>query len=272
MRSLRTRSRASRLAVRLATAPEANSMRAVAMSTLGVTTPIPDARTSTTGSPTRASTRSRSWIIRSRITATSEPRAANGATRSDSMNRGDARYGAAARSARLKRSTWPVWSSTPAPSAAATSASRLARARAAIGFSISTCRPRASAASPTSWCAGVGTTTDTASTSASSASSERIGGGAELLRDLGGALGAGVEDADQPRVRERGVQPRVMATEAPHPHDADGERALAVTPALRARSPRRTGGRSSTSGSCASSARARSSAWLMLRPERKKSR
>ena len=109
MRSFRIRSRDTRLAVMFATAPESNARRAFAMSTNGVSTGTPTARTDrATCPPTSVSTRSMSWIIRSSTTATSDPRGLNGASRSLSMNRGASTYGSAARTARLNRSTWPV--------------------------------------------------------------------------------------------------------------------------------------------------------------------
>ena len=86
-----------------------------------------------------------SWIMRSSTTATSAPRGVNGASRSLSMNRGRSTNGSAARIARLNRSTWPVCNTTPCACAAATSSSASSTV-AAIGFSISTWRPRARAA------------------------------------------------------------------------------------------------------------------------------
>src|SRR5213076_3332229 len=91
MRSLRVRSRDTRLAVRFAMAPLANSMRAFTMSTWGVRIATPVARTSVAGARTSSNTRSRSWIIRSRITATSVPRGWKGASRSICRNRGSSR-------------------------------------------------------------------------------------------------------------------------------------------------------------------------------------
>ena len=82
------RSRDTRLAVMLATAPASNVIRALAMSTNGVSTGTPTADTERTPPPTNVRTRSMSWIIRSSTTATSEPRGLNGASRSLSMNRG----------------------------------------------------------------------------------------------------------------------------------------------------------------------------------------
>ena len=65
---------ASRLAVRFATVPSANSMRAFAKSSDAETTVTPTACTCVTAECTNASTTSRSWIMRSRMTLTSVPR------------------------------------------------------------------------------------------------------------------------------------------------------------------------------------------------------
>ena len=113
MRSLRSRSRDTRLAVMFATAPASNERRAFAMSTNGVSTGTPTADTDRTAPPTNVRTRSMSWIIRSSTTATSEPRGLNGARRLLSMNRGDSTNGNAARTARLNRSTCPVCTTAP---------------------------------------------------------------------------------------------------------------------------------------------------------------
>ncbi|PYP79598.1 MAG: hypothetical protein DMD35_07695 [Gemmatimonadetes bacterium] len=88
MRSLRIRSRDTRLAVMFATAPVSNVRRALAMSTNGVRTGTPTALTVAGCPPTRVCTRSMSWIMRSSTTATSDPRGLNNARRSLSMKRG----------------------------------------------------------------------------------------------------------------------------------------------------------------------------------------
>ncbi len=74
-----------RLAVIVATAPLTKRMRALAMSSCAEATAAPTASTLSIGLSTSASTRSRSWIIRSRITETSVPRGLNGAMRVASM-------------------------------------------------------------------------------------------------------------------------------------------------------------------------------------------
>src|SRR5579883_2529732 len=65
---------ATLLAVRLATAPSSNSTRALAISTLSESTGRPTARTSRTGAETIQSSRSKSWIMRSKTTSTSRLR------------------------------------------------------------------------------------------------------------------------------------------------------------------------------------------------------
>src|SRR3989449_6535313 len=135
MRSLRVRSRETRLAVTLAMAPFANSMRAFAMSTWGVRIGMPVARTSLTSAPTSSSTRARPWIMRARMTATAVPRGWNGARRSISRDGGSSRYGAAARTAPLNRSTCPTCSTIPRSAARRTSCSAAAT-ESASGFSI----------------------------------------------------------------------------------------------------------------------------------------
>ena len=112
MRSLRTAAWLTRLADRLATQPLANSMYAVAMSMSRVSTRKPLALTRFTSERASATTRSRSWIIRSSTTSTSTPRALNGARRSVSMYIGRSRRAVIAAKPRLKRSTWPTCSTT----------------------------------------------------------------------------------------------------------------------------------------------------------------
>src|SRR5439155_960323 len=107
-RILRIFSRETRLAVRFATQPLANVSRAFAMSMRGVSTGTPTACTSITRDLVSQSARSRSWIMRSRITSTSMPRGTIGASRCASMNRGALRWGRDAWTAGLKRSTWPT--------------------------------------------------------------------------------------------------------------------------------------------------------------------
>ena len=74
-----------RLAVMVATQPLAKRTRALAMSSCGLATAAPTASTLSIGLSTSESMRSRSWIIRSRITETSVPRGLNGAIRVASM-------------------------------------------------------------------------------------------------------------------------------------------------------------------------------------------
>ena len=100
----RFRSREMRLDVMLATAPESNVTRALAMSSIGVSTGTPTAEMSRASEPTSVSSRSMSWIIKSSTTATSDPLGLNGASRSLSMNLGLLTCGSAARTARLNRS------------------------------------------------------------------------------------------------------------------------------------------------------------------------
>ncbi len=144
MRSFRNRSRETRLAVMFATAPLSKVRRAFAMSTSVVITGIPAAERSVTLDPTTVCTRSMSWIMRSSTTGTSAPRGLNGASRLISTKPGWSTYGSAARTARLNRSTWPICTITPAFFAAA-SISSASSIVAAIGFSMSTCLPAASA-------------------------------------------------------------------------------------------------------------------------------
>ena len=77
-----------RLAVRFATQPLAKRSRAFAMSSDLLRTGMPTASTLTTGERTKASTTSRSWIIRSSTTPMSVLRAGKGESRWHSMKRG----------------------------------------------------------------------------------------------------------------------------------------------------------------------------------------
>ena len=82
-----------RLAVIVATQPFSNRTRALAISSNWLETAAPSASTLAIGLLTRLSTRSRSWIIRSRITETSVPRGLNGAMRVASIYSGRADAG-----------------------------------------------------------------------------------------------------------------------------------------------------------------------------------
>jgi hypothetical protein len=74
-----------RLAVMVATQPLAKRTRALAISSNGLDTAAPSASTLSIALSTRESTRSRSCIMRSRITDTSVPRGLKGAMRVASM-------------------------------------------------------------------------------------------------------------------------------------------------------------------------------------------
>ena len=74
-----------RIALTVATQPLEKRTRALAMSSCGLATAAPTASTLSIGLSTSARIRSRSWIIRSRITETSVPRCLNGAIRVASM-------------------------------------------------------------------------------------------------------------------------------------------------------------------------------------------
>jgi predicted dehydrogenase len=95
----------TRLAVISATLPSSKTRRALAMSTESVRTGVPTAWTDASSLRASPSTRSMSWIIRSRMTVTSVPRGWKGARRSDSMKRGESMCGMQLRTAGLKRST-----------------------------------------------------------------------------------------------------------------------------------------------------------------------
>ena len=94
-RSLRTRSRLIRLAVRLAMHPDAKRSRTLAMSTCPVSTGTPTASIAATSSPTAVRTMSRSWIIRSKTTSTSRLRGEKAPMRCTSMKRGASTSGRA---------------------------------------------------------------------------------------------------------------------------------------------------------------------------------
>ncbi len=133
----------TRLAVTLATQPPSKRSRAFAMSSRPDSTGTPTASTAASGWPTSSWIRSMSWIIRSSTTSTSVPRAENGATRWDSMNKGWPITSSRASTAALKRSRWPTWSTRACRAASAISASASASV-VAMGFSISTSRPPSS--------------------------------------------------------------------------------------------------------------------------------
>jgi hypothetical protein len=84
----RRRSCETRLAVRFATQPSANSSRAFAMSSLSESTATPTAETVSGTAPTQSSTMSMSWIMRSNTTSMSSERGWNSARRWASMNLG----------------------------------------------------------------------------------------------------------------------------------------------------------------------------------------
>ena len=98
------RSVLTRLAVKLATQPDSNSRRTFAMSTFFDRIGRPTARISFTGDLANASTTSRSWIIRSRMTSTSSERGVKTLSRWTSKNIGWVSSGSVARTAGLKRS------------------------------------------------------------------------------------------------------------------------------------------------------------------------
>ena len=102
------RSRLIRLAVMLATQPDANFRRAFAMSIRDVRTGTPTPSTLTTSVPSIASATSRSWIITSKMTSMSRLRSGNPLSRWTSMKRAFCSTGRAACSAGLKRSVWPT--------------------------------------------------------------------------------------------------------------------------------------------------------------------
>ena len=74
-----------RLAVMVATQPFWKRTRALAMSSCSLLTAAPTASTLAIGLSTKERTRSRSWIIRSRMTETSVPRGLKGAMRAASI-------------------------------------------------------------------------------------------------------------------------------------------------------------------------------------------
>ena len=237
MRSLRIRSRETRLAVMFATAPESKVRRALAMSTNGVSTGTPTACTDDDLPPTSVSTRSMSWIMRSSTTATSAPRGLNGASRSLWMKRGASTKGSAARMARLNRSTCPVCTSAPCRPARASIASASSSVT-AMGFSISAWMPRASTCCATAKCDGVGTTIVTASTTSSSASSE-----SKARTPSSSATCAARSGRDSWKPAKSGPcrSRRIRMWWCPSPPaPMTPVRTRVLTPPLRARSPRRS--------------------------------
>ena len=104
----------TRLAVIVATAPLTKRMRALAMSSCWLATAAPTASTLSIWLATSDRIRSRSWIIRSRITDTSVPRGLNGAMRVASIYSGAPSRPASAAKAAEKRSRWPTCSTRPA--------------------------------------------------------------------------------------------------------------------------------------------------------------
>ena len=86
MRSLRVFSWETRLAVRLATRPELNSRRTLAMSICREMIGTPLARISLTPERSHCRMMSRSWIIRSRMTSMSSERGEKEPRRWTSMN------------------------------------------------------------------------------------------------------------------------------------------------------------------------------------------
>ncbi len=99
----------TRLAVRLAMQPSANSSRTFAISTFGERIEIPAARMSFNSRLASASTISRSWIIRSSTTSTSRLRSVNTLMRWISKNSGSVAACSSAITAGLKRSRCPTW-------------------------------------------------------------------------------------------------------------------------------------------------------------------
>ena len=141
------RSRDTRLAVMLATAPDVEGDARVGdVDERRQHRDAHGARDRATVPPTSVRTRSMSWIIRSSTTATSEPRGLNGASRSLSMNRGrvDVRQRGADRA--VEPLDVPGLDQRPGPLARSRAVRRPRPSVAAIGFSISRCMPRSSAA------------------------------------------------------------------------------------------------------------------------------
>src|SRR5579883_1224098 len=98
----------TQLAVKLATQPDENSRRTLAMSVLPERIGRPTARTSRTGELTKDRTMSRSWIMRSKTTSTSRARGVKTLRRWTSKNMGWVSRGTVARTAGLKRSRCPT--------------------------------------------------------------------------------------------------------------------------------------------------------------------
>ncbi len=166
MRSLRSEVWLTRLAETSATQPSANSMRALAMSTAGVSTGKPLARTAVISLRAKLRIRSMSWIMRSSTTFTSMPRGLKIASRSDSMNSGRVIWSRTARIAGLNRSRCPTWNIKPWRAASSTSSAASSTVR-VTGFSTRMCTPASRHAFATSWCSSVGTTIDATSMSRS---------------------------------------------------------------------------------------------------------
>jgi len=150
------------LAVMLAMQPDSKRSLALAMSTESVSTGTPTASREATGDPTRARMMSRSWIMMSRITSTSVPRALKGLMRCASMNMGSTMLSLSSRSAGLNRSRWPIWRVVP-PFCAASMMSAASPVVPAMGFSRRTATPAPSRGTATSAWTDVGTATLAAS-------------------------------------------------------------------------------------------------------------
>ena len=132
-----------REAVRLATQPPSNAIRALAMSSFGVSTESPDGPDLGDRASARAhSTIWRSWIMRSLTTSTSTLRPVNAPSRCTSTNRGSREQGEArSRRPGCSARRGPPGRSSPRR-APAPAGRRLRRSVTAIGFSIRTSRPR----------------------------------------------------------------------------------------------------------------------------------
>ena len=160
---LRSAAAATRLVASVATMPFSNTTRASATSFHRVATDTPLAATETTGDAASVSTRSMSWIIRSRTTSTSTARPDHGVRRTHSISRGATTRSLSARNAGAKRSMCPTWRRVPFRAARATR-SAAAGTSAAIGFSTKRWMPASISSAATAGCAEVGTVIDAAST------------------------------------------------------------------------------------------------------------
>ena len=188
----------------VATQPLAKRTRALAMSSCALATGAPTASTLSIGLSTSDSTRSRSWIIRSRITDTSVPRGLNGAMRTQSIYSGRLHAGAdglvlgrvAQQMADLQH---PAACRRPGAASASASASV-----AAIGFSTSTCSPACNASAARAKCVSAGVAMTTASQAASRRGQSSGGAPASLPpRRRGPGRGRAPRRAYAPAARRR---------------------------------------------------------------------